>query len=547
MAHWRLAITSQILGLCLFVGNASAELPQLVSHNGVEQLHVEGAPFLILGGELGNSSASNRQQLQPHWETFQTLGINTILAPINWEMIEPSEGNFDFSSLDWLIEDAREHDIKLVILWFGSWKNSMSSYVPAWVKRDWKRFPRVQTADGNATEILSAFSDTNVNTDANAYAAMMKHLKMVDAEQNTVIMVQVENEIGMLPDAREHGPIAEKTWAGNVPQQLIEHLIANEDALTPEVRKIWTTHGKKTAGSWADVFGKTPAAEEIFTAWHYAIYADKVAKAGKSEYNLPMYVNAALDRPNVLPGKYPSGGPLPHLLDIWKAGAPNIDFLAPDIYYPNYVERVSEYVRPGNALFIPEANRAGRIESGPDLLYSIGELDAIGYSPFAIDSIEDSENEPLGQAYKMLSDLAPHILELQGTDHLRAFRPTSNYEGELDLSDRTAIFGDYEFTISFGSPWRDKSEQSPSAYGVMIIQTDDEEFYIAGRGVTVKFKSLNTDGSIAGIESAIDGEFIEGEWKAGRWFNGDQTHQGRHILLDTEKYSIQKVKLYTYQ
>jgi len=57
-------------------------------------------------------------------------------------------------------------------------------------------------------------------------------------------------------------------------------------------------------------------------AWHYARYADALAVAGKAAYSPPMYVNAALNRMGKAPGEYPSGGPLPHLLDVWKAGAP---------------------------------------------------------------------------------------------------------------------------------------------------------------------------------------------------------------------------------
>src|SRR5690606_9775274 len=248
------------------------------------------------------------------------------------------------------------HGLRLVLLWFGTWKNCMSCYVPAWVKADQGRFPRVQGRDGRGVEILSPFSEENVRADADAFRALMRRLRQVD-RGHTVIMVQVENEIGMIPEARDHSETATRLYQGAVPSELTAYLGERGVELASEVRERWERHGRRMEGSWEEVFGPGLETEEIFMAWHFARYVERVASEGKEELPLPMFVNAALIRPGYLPGQYSSGGPLPHLIDIWRAGAPSIDFLAPDIYFHNFVEWCRRYDAAGNPLFIPETRR----------------------------------------------------------------------------------------------------------------------------------------------------------------------------------------------
>ena len=334
---------------------APSALPRLVTQGATRQLVVDGAPFIIRGGELGNSSGEP-EYLRQFWPKLRQMNLNTVLAPIYWDVIEPLEGRFDFATLDGLLQDARANDMRLVLLWFGSWKNSMSCYAPAWVKVDPKRFPRAVDATGRSLEILSPFSTANRDTDARAFAALMKHLRDVDGQRHTVIMVQVENEIGMIPDARDHSPEGSRSFGGPVPAELLSAMTKNASALAPELRTTWQDAGAKAAGSWREVFGNGAEAEEVFMAWHFARYTQAVAAAGKAEHALPMFANAALIRPGAQPGQYPSAGPLPHLVDVWRIAAPAIDFIAPDVYFPNFVEwarkyaaRESSAVRPRGA------------------------------------------------------------------------------------------------------------------------------------------------------------------------------------------------------
>ena len=526
---------------------SAAEMPHLRKQGDATQLIVDGEPFLVLGGEFGNSTTSSVDYLQPHWKTVQAMHLNTVLAPVSWQLIEPVEGDFDFALVDGLIRGARASGLRLVLLWFGSYKNSMSSYVPGWVKRDQDRFPRAQTMDGTGQEILSAFSANNRTADATAFEALMSHIRDIDSKQRTVIMVQVENEIGMLPVAREYGPEAARHFAAPFPQELLSHLAENRGQLVPELRTLWESNGARSDGDWTDIFGNGVAAEEVFTAWHYALYAEAVAAAGKGAYALPMFVNAAQNRPGKVPGEYPSGGPLPHLLDIWKAGAPSIDFMSPDIYFPNFRELVAKYAGPGNPLFIPEANRAGRGESGAEAFFAIGRYDAIGFSPFAVESIPEAGMKRLANAYDILHQLAPVILANQGTGRMTGITPPIAYDGSVSESPETVTLGDYRFEVSYVDPWVPKQEQTISSHGGLIAQTGPEEYYFAGSGLTITASSADSGRQIAGIESSWEGRIENGEWKAGRLLNGDQTHQGRHIRLEPDRFSIQRVKFYRYK
>ena len=497
-----------ILAALLWAAPAPAQAPHLEKRGQATQLIVGGKPFLILGGELGNSSASDRDWLAPRWALLKAMHLNTVLTPVSWELIEPEEGKFDFAAVDWLLADARANRMHLVLLWFGAWKNSMSSYAPDWVKRDPRRFPRAAGADGKGQEILSAFGEATLEADSRAFAALMAHLRQVDA-QGTVLMVQVENEIGFLPMAREHGAVADAAYAR------------------------WQ---RQNPG----------ASEEAFSAWAYANYVEQVAKAGKREYPLPMYVNGAQGRPGKLPGPdYPSGGPLAHLMTVWKRGAPSIDFLATDIYFPNFAGIAHGYVQPGNPLFVPEANRTSDPRAPANAMLVIGRHKGIGFSPFAIEDADPAGAARLGEAYALLGDLAPTILAAQAEERIMGFAPPVSFESAVDETPQGASFGGYRFTVSFVDPWTPRDRQQPSEHGGMIVWLGGEDFLVAGRGITVAVEPADGAGK-AGLDRVEEGRIADGVFVPGRRLNGDQTHQGRHFRLDPGRFQVQRVRLYRY-
>ena len=542
---WRkLGTCTAVAGMALLCVSSArpqdAGLPRLAGHGTARQLLVHGRPLLMLGGELGNSTASDPDSMAGAWPKLTAMHCNTVLVPVYWELMEPAEGKFSFTLVDGAVAGARSHGIHLVLLWFGAWKNSMSCYAPSWVKRDVRRFPRARTRDGRALEILTPFSDGNREADARAFGSLMRHLRATDGTQNTVVMVQVENEIGMIPEARDHCAQAEQAFAGQVPPALIAALGAGDASAPDSARDAWLRGGKKASGSWEEVFGGGTVTDEIFMAWYFAAYANRVAEAGKKEYPLPMYVNAALIRPGYRPGQYPSAGPLPHLLRVWRTAAPHIDFFAPDIYFSAYAEWLGRYDRDGNAVFNPEVDRR---QSAANAFYAFGEHNAMGYSPFSIESIADPRGSQFAAAFGVLRELAPLILQRQGTGTMAGVLLDSASQSA------TVTLGGYTFTFRHEASWpyAPRTTGETPRCGGLIIMTAPEEFLIAGSGIVVTFQTPLQDGSVAGIDAIDEVSLRGGKWVAGRRLNGDEDHQGRHAYLRGGEYGIQRVRLYTYK
>jgi hypothetical protein len=519
-------------------------IPHLRTQGTAVQLVVHDKPFLVLGGELGNSSASDPGYMETVWRKAIALHMNTVLAPVYWELIEPIEGRFDFTLLDGLIRGARRHGLCLVLLWFGAWKNSMSCYTPSWVKRDLDRFPRMTDSHGTGQEIFSVFSESVLEADSRAFSALMARLRKIDGKRNTVVMVQVENEIGMLPCARDMSETANRLYAGQVPAELLSYLNAHKESLADGLRSSWERAGWRMAGTWEEVFGSGDATEEIFMAWHYSVFTGRLADAGKAEYPLPMYVNAALNRPGYRPGQYPSAGPLPHLFDVWKAGARSIDFLSPDLYFPEYDEWISKYRFMGNPLFVPE-NQLGHW-NGAHAVHTIGAYDAIGYSPFSFESSLDPESTTFASSYRALSALAPLILEKQGKG-LTAGVLLRTIESKAER-----VLGGYRLRFRHDKDWVPLKPATPippdsASAGCIVIATGSNEFIIAGSCMIITFEPVESDLPIAGLMSVEEIIVERGRMRCGLHLNGDQTHQGRHVHLPDDKFCILKVTLYRYR
>lgn len=541
----KLKISGFILSLflaahCPAASNAQGKIPYLLKKEKFIQLMVDDKPFLILGGELGNSSASSTAYMEPIWPRLRQMNLNTVIAPVYWELMEPAEGKFDFTLIDDLIGNARKNQMKLVLLWFGAWKNSMSCYAPSWVKTNEMRFPRAEDKSGKKQEILSPFNKNNLEADQHAFTSLMLHLKQTDGNDHTVIMIQVENEIGMLPDARTYDIAAEKAFMQDVPPQLFTYLQKNKATLLPELKRLWQINGYQTAGNWNKVFGKGLATDELFMAWYYAGFVNQLAQAGKKAYNLPMYVNAALNAAGKKPGEYPSAGPLPHVMDIWKAAAPAIDILAPDFYNPDFRHWSDLYTRASDPLFIPEI----RFEAGVDAkaFFAFGNYNCLSFSPFSIESTEHPEKEPIGKAYAILSQMTPLIT---------AYGPSGQVKGFLldkNSSSDTVILGKYKLHISheYQLGWSPEAKNNlwPLSGG-LVIAVGPGEFYVAGTGIVITFEPLEK-AKKAGFISVDEGRFENNKWQPGRRMNGDQDHQGRHVRIPVNDYGIQQVKLYSY-
>jgi len=498
---------------------AAADLPRIVAQNGRHALIVDGKPFLMLGAQVNNSS-NYPAALPKVWPVIEKLGANTVEVPIAWEQIEPQEGKFDFSFLDTLLKEARAHDRRLVLLWFGTWKNTNANYTPAWVKLDPKRFPRMINTKGQLHYALSPLGMNTLEADKRAFARLMQHLKEADS-QNTVLMVQVENESGSYGLARDHSPQADRLFAGPVPA-----------ALSAKV-------GKK--GTWQQVFGRD--AEAAFNSWYVATYIDQVAAAGKAIKPLPLYVNAALpNHPGVWqdPNTYSSGGPLPQVLDVWKAAAPHIDVLAPDIYNPDhkdYLGFLDLYGRSDNALFVPETGNAKHFAR---YFFPAVGRGAIGFSPFGMDETgyfnfplgaDKLDEETLGAFafnYRLFGQLV-HVwpaLALTGKTWgvAEPTDPAAKHEQVIAL-------GKWKATVSFGRDQFGFKAPEGNAYpsgGAVIAELGPDQFLLTGVHARVEIELANpAPGEQKQIVRIEEGHYdADGKWVFDRLWNGDQTDYG---------------------
>lgn len=493
-------------------------------------LTVGGEPYLVVGAEVHNSSSSTEAAIGRSFGRVRSMGANTVLAPIAWDLLEPQEGVFDFRLVDAMLTAAKAEGLHLVPLWFGSWKNGTSTYVPAWVKTDTVRFPRACVGETGVVEHLSPFSEEARLADAAAFGALMAHLRATD-DSGTVIMVQVENEVGLLGDSRDRSPLADKAWSAPVAPAVVD-VIASSPQIP--VHEAWKENGCLRSGNWEGLFGTGAAAEEAFMAWAYSSYVEAVALKGRSEYALPMYANAWLDNPLALdgsdgpevalagglkPGDYPSGGPIPRVAPIWNAAAPTLDLLAPDIYFGSFSDTCSAYSEASNGrLFIPEMRLS---ELGvAQMFLAVGEYRAIGVSPFGVDSAPEgtSATTSLEDGYRLLCAVADSFRK-QPAGKSRGFL--------LSPDDLSKSFEFNEYTVRVDG--RDAFGQGPSlnkpAFG-LIIEEANGQFLAVGRGFTFSFS--RKDGKPSSILSATELEYT-GEWEVRHRLNGDETGAGTAV------------------
>lgn len=513
-------------------------MPHLEKRGESYAMVVDGKPFLVLGAQINNSS-SWASTLPDVWPALADLHVNTVEAPVYWELMEPTPGKFDFTNVDLLVEGAREHHLKLVLLWFGTWKNGQNHYVPEWIKTDPKKYPREQNDHGKLLDVMSPNSTTNLEADKHAFAALLHHLKEIDGSKHTVIMIQVENESGSVGSVRDFSPAAQKQFEAPVPAAL--------------TRALHTT----ASGTWPQVFAAD--ADESFAAYSTSSYINEVAKAGKAEYALPMYCNiwitypvrALENRDRASAGQeYPSGGPQQQNIAIWKAAAPNIDILAPDFYSDDvtlFHNVVATYHRDDNPFFIPETGIGKNV--GRYFFYALGH-GAIGFSPFGIDytnwTLKKREiPDSIAENYALIGPLEGEVAQW-------------NLDGKLQtaveepgMARQTMHFGDVIATASFGFPQHD-GEFPPGtsdAHGrVLIAQTAPLEFLVTGfdTSISFTFTPAYAKANNAQIEilRAEEGTYDNGAWKTARIWNGDQTDRGLNFR-DGDHGQVVRIRLHS--
>jgi beta-galactosidase GanA len=511
--------------------SASRPIPSIEKKGDSIRLLVDGSPYLMLGGQVHNSDTANADDLNKALDVLASWHSNTAEVPIYWEAIEPKQGQFDFSSVDLAIQAARKRDLHLVFLWFGTWKNGESHYVPEWMKRDRQKYVRVQGARGEETEIISPLCRAAMEADSHAFAALLAHVKSVDESERTVLMVQVENEPGLVGTDRDYSEAANHLFDGPVPKELLSFLESHRQQLSAPMASIWNKSPK--SGTWKQVFGEL--APESFSAWVVSNYINTVAAAGKHEYSLPMYVNVWLIEGVERAGRWPSGGATVHVLDIWKAAAPSIDVLAPDIYYPKFYDVAAQYRRPDNPLFVPETN------FNPYFIgfayTTFGYFNGIGFSPFGIDdALKGGAPAAIGagfeDTYSVLRPMLPIIASQQYTGKLhpvlQGLANGEDWKQSIRVGDHLAA--NIEFTAAF-DPAKGR------ACG-MIIELGPDDFIVMGTGFDVTFREMEGPLRDAQLISIDEGTFQGLQWVPSRRLNGDE----RHVSLP-DKSTILRVRV----
>lgn len=484
----------------------SMKIPELVREGSRTSLMVDGRPFLILGGEVRNSSASDLPFMDEHvWPRIRGLGLNTLIVPVSWELLEPEPGRFDFTLPDGLIAQAEREGVRLVLLWFGLWKNGISTYVPGWVKADCEQYFLMQDRYGKPLPAISPMCSKAVERDAMAFAALLSHLRETDLSRR-VIMVQVENEMGLLGECRDFSPAAGKAYKESVPADM-----------------------PGATGTWSEAFGDEGPA--LFMTYHYAKATELISRAGKKAYPLPMYVNAWLEQWPWFPGSYPTGGPIARHMDIWQAMAPSIDFLSPDIYLPDFTAVCREYTARGNPLFIPEARPC--MDSASNVFEALGSFHALGFSPFAIENVtsdcppmdaadlaglnimEEAFNthrsgEFLSKSYSLLGSMLELIQEYRGTGRLAGFTCCGE-PGELIKMSK----------INFCIQYPPRIPNTPKGGG-LIIELDPGRYVVCGVNFRATVISAFDSDKEAELLSVTEGQFVNGRFVPGRRLNGDE-------------------------
>jgi len=506
-------------------------LPRLVQKDGRYALFVDSAPFLILGAQANNSSAWPAT-LPKVWSAIEYLHANTLEIPIYWEQFEPQSGQFDYTLIDTVLAQAREHHVHLVLLWFGTWKNGSQHYMPEWMKLQPERYLHVIDKSGHPVDSPSPFATASLDADIRAFTAFMRHLKAVDSER-TVLMVQVENETGTWGTLRDYSPAAQKLFEGPVPAGVL---------------KAMNKAGVTASANWQEVFG--PEAEVCFHAWAVARYVEQVAAAGKAVYPLPLYANAALRDPlKGPPGSYESGGPTDNVIPIWKVTAPSLDILAPDIYMSDsarYLKVLSLYHRTDNALFVPETSGAPGVAR---FLFSALGLQAIGFSPFGLDYTRtrrpqsgaphspEAFLEPTAQNYRLIGPMMRDIARLNFEGKLQA---VAEEKGKFT---QTLHFGPWDATVSYGASRNNAAKGNPDPIGrALVAQLKDNEFLVTGLFSRVDFHpaDANKRRQFLRVE---EGEYENGAFKFMRILNGDQTDWGLNFGSEPQ---VLRVSVSTY-
>ena len=515
--------------------------------------NAKGEPLLLLGTQTHNSSVGDPEMMARELAAVKAYGGNLLEAPIYWYKLEREPGQYDFSDVDDLLSLCRENDLYLILLWFGTSKNGHPNYVPEWVKLHPETYRLAQGPDGGHVASLSPLCPATLEADSRAFAALMAHLKEADGQQRTVLAVQVENEMGLANTDMDYSPEAREIYEKGVPQCL--YGVELEDM------------GVEPSGSsWRGRFGRH--AHEAFMAWAHAEFMNQVAKAGKKQYGLPIYTNVMLGENGFEePGAcYNSGAAVGRVLDIYKKVATSIDLLCPDMYVEErekYRRVLARYARPDNPLMIPETCTGGEA-TAMNMMEAFADFGCIGFACFGGSSALDEEGRLMPAArevalsMKAVRGVAPLLIRYRGTGRVHALVQQEFMAKQYLKLERWHIEARFISANPVGYRLGSRiNTRNPENADVMttrgralLIQTEENEFYLSGCGVMVDFRYRpdpteenpypllqSRQSGTLNFLSVEEGHFEGERWVCDRYRNGDESnfelfvHRGQTVRI----------------
>jgi hypothetical protein len=481
---------------------------EMIAHfeelNGRKAFFVDGKPFIILGLQWDCDGCYTPEDMDPFFEHGEKMGLNTASLLLYWKEIEPVKGEYRFEMLDHRIEMARKHNMKIVLVWFGSYKNGNLTYAPDYIRFDHKTYTKVIDKHGKVhTNFCCPTARETHRRDELALIEVFKHLKEVDSETHTVILFQMENETGIFG--------TDRCYCGS----------CNEEYKKNDYEKEYGVR-----------------AGEYFTAQCIAEYCDSLTKTVKDIYPLPVYMNAWLNKvhANERAGfDYPNGGPVPDVLEMYFKTIKYIDCIAPDIY--QFSRRDFEYFCKAysihnNPLFIPECATGMGTRTARNIFYAIGDYAAFGYDPWAInrccpgfmttplvttvDGRWSDEAYELHKSYKVINDAMEPIVMAQNTPNIKTIVQEEGENGIL------LKFGDIDAEVTYEHP-------ANTARGLVIRRSKDE-FIVIGGGFHIRFsREGGKKVSIATVES---GKFEGEKWVSSHVLSSERVPYHPIAVLD---------------
>lgn len=513
-------------------------------------------PFFPLGLQCCNSSAFNASEMKAFWDSVAFTGVNTVEIPVYWETFEPEQNLFCYEFVDECLRQADLYDVKVIFLWFGSWKNGTSKYAPTWIKENPGKYKRVVTYEGIVTNILSPYCRENLEADKAAFLKLVQYIEQNNRKKNRVIGIQIENEPGMMMRGdRDCGPIAETLFQEEVPDEVKSVVFHHE---LGEVTDIWKEKGALTDGCWTDLFGEK--AGEYFSVFGIASYIQELAAEAKRITDLTMIVNVwtdnvGWDEPGV---DYPAGGPVSKVLGLWKMFAPDVDVVGLDNYKldrEGYLQDCQRYSKYGNPLFLPESHAWDEANS-QTMFWAVGRYKAKGLFLFGPEAMysDTGEIKPCSaeiiksiKALVSIQSVLPHFINSGGI--WAVVQEDKMTEQKICQGDAyIRIFFEFERTDYHHGYFGTKHGKGRG----LLLRENANTYYAVGEGINISIRqnsgilySRQRMDKYIGYKKVEEGYFDkQGRWICTRRRNGDESDYGIWVTSDVGavKIELEEVK-----